>query len=142
MSSIHEQILSAAVSALASLPGIDGRVFRSRVEAVARGETPCVIVQPGGEETTVFNPSVDENRMLFSVELMVRGDPYDQIADPYVVDVHRLLYGSSDLAALVAQLRRKSRAFEANEADHTAGSVTTTYEARYLSAAGDMTESV
>jgi len=139
MSSLPEAIVSAMVAALAPTVGIGQRVFRSREEAITLGETPCIVVLPAIEETTAFSAAVDDNVLTVSVEVFVRGDPYDQLADPALVSLHGLLMRDPVLAGLVTRVRKKSKSWEAQEADQTAGSVVTKYEMRYLSATDDLT---
>lgn len=139
MNSIADQIADAIVLALAAVAGVEGRVFRSRELAIVRGETPCVVVLLGGEASTAFGDDVDDNRLTVDVEITTRGDPFDQLADPFVVDAHRLLVGDPGIRALATSVRRKECTWVAEEADATAGCVTMKYELRYLSAANDLT---
>lgn len=139
MNSIADRIVAAIVLALSAVVGVDGRVFRSRELAILRGETPCIVVLLGGESSTAFGEDVDDNRLTVDIEISTRGDPYDQIADPIVVDAHRLLRTDPGLWDIVTAVRRKERTWAAEEADATAGCVTMKYELRYLSAANDLT---
>jgi hypothetical protein len=139
MQSISERAMDAVVAALIGISGVDDRVFRSRVLAVTRGETPCIVVLPGPVETTAFGDIVDDNRFIVHVEITTRGDPYDVAADPIEVAAHQRLKKSSALAALVSGLRKKEKSYDAQEADLTVGCVNVKYELRYLSAADDPT---
>lgn len=142
MNSIADQIVAAIVLALAPVAGVDGRVFRSRELAIQRGETPCIVVLLGGEASTAFGEDVDDNRLTVDIKISTRGDPYDQLADPVVVDSHRLMRTDAGLRSIVTAVRRKERTWAAEEADSTAGCVTMKYELRYLSAANDLTQLV
>lgn len=139
MNSISDQIVAAIVLALGPAAGVEGRVFRSRELAIVRGETPCIVVLLGVESTEAFSDDVDDNRLMVDLEVTVRGDPFDQLVDPVAVDVHRILCTDAGLRAIVTAVRRKERAWAAEEADSTAGCLTMKYELRYLSAANDMT---
>lgn len=139
MNSIADRIAEAIVLALATVPGVDGRVFRSRELAVQRDETPCIVVLLADEATVVFGEDVDDNRLIVDLEVSVRGDPFDQLADPIVVDAHRLLRADAGLRSIVTSVRRKERTWTAEEADATAGCVKLKYELRYLSDVNDMT---
>ncbi len=142
MNSIADRIIDAMVAALGDVAGVDGRVFRSRELAFVRGETPCIVVLLGGEATVALSDDVDDNRLTVDVEITTRGDPFDQLADPVVVDTHRLICSDPGVLAIVTAVRRKDRTWVAEEADATAGCVTLKYELRYLSAANDLTQLV
>ena len=46
MATKRENILSTIRTALTNTAGVGTRIYRSRVDPVARGETPAIIVQP------------------------------------------------------------------------------------------------
>jgi hypothetical protein len=46
MTSKREQILAAIYTALQGTAGVGTRVYRSRVEPMARNETPAIVVEP------------------------------------------------------------------------------------------------
>jgi hypothetical protein len=139
MKSISERALDAVVAALIGTTGVGDRVFRSRVQAVTRDETPCIVVLPGAEEVSVLGRAVDDCRFIVHVEITTRGDPYDAIADPIEVEAHARMKASAGLSALVDSFRKKEKSYDAQEADLTVGCVNVKYELRYLSAADDPT---
>ena len=97
MPSIREQILAAIQTRLAPTAGIDGRVFRSRNEAVARGEMPAIIVQPIKDEAESIGGICKTNRELtVKVAILVHADVPDQAADPIAVDLHPRLISPGD----------------------------------------------
>ena len=142
MSSIAEQILTAAVAALTNKTPAGDRVYRSRSLALARDEAPAIVVRPANEDSNVFSAGVDDNVLTMLVEVYVRGDPFDQIADPIVTAAHAFLHRDPGLRSLVTQIRKKEKTWDGQEADDTAGFVTTKYELRYLTAANDLTVAV
>lgn len=139
MTTIVDQIMVAIVAALTNATDAADRVYRSRVVAITRGETPCIAVAPHAEESTVFGQNIDNNILEVEVEVFVRGDPYDETADPVVGQVHRVLTNDPGIKSLVTEIRKKSKAWQAHEGDETAGVVATVYLVRYLSLAGDIT---
>lgn len=138
MTTIVEQIMVALVAALTNATDAADRVYRSRVVAITRGETPCIAVAPHVEESTVFGQDIDNNVLDIEVEVFVRGDPYDETADPVVGQVHRSLTNDPGVKSLVTEIRKKSKAWQALEGDETAGVVATVYQVRYLSLASDI----
>jgi hypothetical protein len=73
---------------------------------------------------------------VFALEIFVRGDPWDSLADPVDVAAHAALMGDAQLPTIVSDLRRIGEAFEAQEADRTAGTLTVRYRATFLTQAG------
>lgn len=133
MSSIREQIVARMAAALAALVvnAVTVPVVRSREQAFARGELPAVVVKPADEETQAIAETLEVSRFNVHVEVIVRGDPWDSLADPIVVAAHALLLGDAPLAALCSKLRRTTAKWEAHEADQTAGVLTQTYHLIY-----------
>ncbi|MDY7537676.1 hypothetical protein QN372_00805 [Undibacterium sp. RTI2.1] len=142
MSSIPEQVMVVMLGALTGNTAAGGNVFRSRATAIAHGEVPCIAIMCTDEESSVFNSSVDENTLVVTVEVHTRGDPFDTLADPILIDIHRLLLGNAGLRSLVDDLRKKSKSWEEHEAEQTAGFVTTRYQMRYLQPANDLTTTI
>lgn len=97
MTSIREQILSTIATRLASTAGVGGRVFRSRNEAVARGEMPAIIVTPIKDEAEAIGGICKTNRKLsVKIAILVHADVPDQAADSIAVDLHPRLVAPGD----------------------------------------------
>jgi hypothetical protein len=134
MPSLREQILAAAQTALnAAAPG-GALVFRSRETSITRDKTPAIVISPGANERTRQSDTLDKNSFIFKAEIFVRGDPWDQLADAVDVPMHVALMTNQSLSALCV-LRRTSEDFESVEADKTAGTLTATYRATFISSA-------
>lgn len=131
MISIREQIVARMAAALSGTLPNALPVYRSREQAFARGDLPAVVVKPADEETQAIAESLEISRFNAHVEIIVRGDVWDNLADPIIVAAHALLLGDAQLAALVSKLRRTSAKWEAHEADQTAGVLTQTYHLIY-----------
>ena len=97
MASIREQILQEIATRLSATTGINGRAYRSRAEAAARAEMPCLIITPltDAADRVVATFRVDR-RLLVRVGVIVHGDTPDRIADPVVVDLHKRLIPPGD----------------------------------------------
>ena len=61
MATKREQILTAIKSNLAGTTGVGTRIYRSRVEALTRSETPAIILEPISDtpqDTQSFNNKI------------------------------------------------------------------------------------
>lgn len=131
MNSVREQIVARMAAALVGTLPNALLVYRSREDAFARNELPAVVVKPSDEETQPLSELLEVSYFHVHVEVIVRGDVWDQLADPVVVAAHGLLLNDVPLAALCSKLRRSSAKWEAHEADQTAGVLTQTYRMQY-----------
>jgi hypothetical protein len=134
MSSLREQILEAAYATLTGASPGGATVFRSRETSITRANTPAIVISAGGGESTRESDTMDKSNFTFKAEIFVRGDPWDQLADAVDVPMHAALMSSSDIATLCI-LRRIGEDFESVEADKTAGTLTATYRATFISSA-------
>jgi hypothetical protein len=95
--SIREQILSAVATRLAATAEVETRVFRSRAEAVARAEMPCIVVEPIADTAEPIGGICKTNRRLtVKIAILVHDDVPDQAADPILVDLHPRLISAND----------------------------------------------
>lgn len=131
MSSIREQIMARMDAALSGALPNAVPVYRSREVAFARGETPAVVVMPVDEETQPLSELLEVSHLNVHIEVIVRGDVWDSLADPIIVAAHSLLLGDAQLLALCSKLRRTGAKWDAHEADQTAGVLTQTYRMQY-----------
>jgi len=142
-SSVVGQITDRMVALLMNATDAQDRVFDSRAAAVARDETPCIaITPPKSEESKVFGRGVDEKTVVFTVEVLARGEPWRKVADPVVVDIHRLLMSDAELLAMVVDMRSSGREWEDAEADQTAGTDAVSYRLIYQTSSNDLTTSI
>lgn len=130
--SIRNGILAQMVIALTdSLPGAIP-VYRSREIAFARGDVPAVVVMPSDEDTQALSDLMEVSHLNVRVEIIVRGDVWDSLADPIISAAHGVLLADAPLAALCAKIRRVSAKWEGHDADQTAGVLTQIYKMQYL----------
>ena len=71
--------------------------------------------------------NTDKNLLDVDIEIFTRGDPWDSLADPIDTAAHTVLMTNATLQALIIDIRRISEAFEGQEADRTAGTLTVRY---------------
>lgn len=90
--SIREQILKEVVTRLGAVPGINGRVFRSRKQAASRAEMPALVVTPMKDPAERVISICKVDRFLtIRIAVIVEGLVPDTAADPIIQDMHKLL---------------------------------------------------
>lgn len=98
MTSKREQIIAAIAAALDGI----APVYRSRVEAFQRSESPALVVEPG-PDTSAAEPvstcKIDWT-LLVTIAVHTRGGIPDQTADPLIVDIHDALMADRSLGGL------------------------------------------
>lgn len=139
MKSIPQQLLDLIEQGLKAANLGQGGVFRSRQLALAVDETPSLVLYPLDEESERFSDTLDKTQFAFAIEIMVRGDPYDVIADPIALAVHQVVM-STPLLRKSLLARRKSVGYEGHDADQSVGFVVLRYEAIYLASASNPVE--
>lgn len=139
MATKREQILSAIVTTLAGTTGVSTRIYRSRVEPFARGESPAIVVEPVND-TAVQNtalPTLDWS-LTVRVAIIVRGNVPDQLADPIVEDAHGKIMADLTLGGYAIDVQPQSASFELLEADQPAGVISLDYLIRYRTSVTDL----
>jgi hypothetical protein len=132
MATKREQILTAIVTALASTVGVSGRVYRSRVTAVQRAESPAIVVEPISDTPTQNTslPTLDW-RMRVRVSVIVRGDVPDQLADPVIESMHSKMVADLTLGGLAIDVQPDEVSFNLVDADQPAGVIFNDYIVQY-----------
>ena len=132
MATKREQILAAITTALASTVGVDGRVYRSRVTAVQRAESPAIVVEPISDTPTQNTslPTLDW-RMRVRVSVIVRGDVPDQLADPVIESMHAKMVADLTLGGLAIDVQPDEVSFNLVDADQPAGVIFNDYIVQY-----------
>jgi hypothetical protein len=134
MASKRETILARVVAALAGTTGVSTRIYRSRVEPLARGEAPAIVVEPVSDQAVQDTVGTLQWTLTFRVSVIVRGAVTDQLADPAMLDVHSKLMADDTLDGLVILLLPSTVSFESIEADQPAGVVSAEFTAQYRTA--------
>jgi hypothetical protein len=138
MSSIREQILAEIKTALTgTLPGAIP-VYRALADALSRGDVPAVNIKSDEEETLPLFDTGEISHLTVHIEIVVRGDVWETLADPIILAAHSLLLNDATLAGLCSKLRRTAAKWEAHEADETAGVLTQTYRLQYRTLTNQM----
>lgn len=134
--STPEAIVARVAQILAS--GLTQSVERARFDPIARREGDYVCVSSSDEESEAFADNRDKTTFIFTVEYVVRGAPWETAANAVADQAHALILGDSQLAQLVARVRRHSAKWEGHEADLTAGVLTRQYRCIFLTPAGSL----
>ena len=132
-----ERILAAIATALAPTAGISSRVFRDRWEAVARNETPCIVIEPQGESDEVPEVGPINTDLTVSIDILISGSPLSTLADPIRVDAHARLMAASFTGLGVIHVYPQNRQWQAESGE--IGILQASYAVRYRSSLSDLT---
>jgi hypothetical protein len=134
----RELILARIKTNLDSITG--ATVYRSRVEPLARGEVPAVIVEPVNDQPndTNFYDKLDWT-LRARVTTLVRSDVPDDASDTYTQQVHELLMADQTLNGHALDLTPDRTDFSLYEADVPLGVISQDFLVRYRSSRTDLT---
>ena len=132
MTTKREQILSAIATALATTSGVSGRVYRSRVTAMQRAESPAIVIEPISDTPTQNTslPTLDW-RMRVRVTVIVRGDVPDQLADPIIESMHAKMVADLTLGGYAIDVQPDEVTFNMLDSDQPAGVIFNDYIVQY-----------
>jgi hypothetical protein len=136
--SIREQILNRiATVTLQGTVQVGSRIYRSRAQAYSRSEAPAITVSPG-EDNPVNAPRTTgaslgrlDQALPVLIEVYVRGDVPDQLADPIGVDIHARMMADRTLGGLAHDVQPDGWRPEYDQADATAGWIGHRFLIRY-----------
>jgi len=131
MSTYRERILSRVTTLLAGVSGVDGRVYRSRVEPLVRGQSPAIVVEPVSDQAQQTTLATLDWTMQVRVTVYCRGAIPDQLADPIVAAAYALLMQDTTLNGYCIDIVPTGVQFEMIEADQAAGVVACDFGIRY-----------
>ena len=135
----REQILAAIRTALNGTAGVGSRIYRSRVEPLARQESPAIIVEPIKDrcEQNTSLPTLDWS-LLVRVAVVIRANVPDQAADPVIESLHSKLMADLTLGGLAIDIQPFQVEFQTVEADVPAGVVMCDYLVKYRTSVSDL----
>jgi hypothetical protein len=139
MTTKRETILAAIRTALTGTTGVGTRIYRSRVEPLARQESPAIVVEPVSDtaEQNTALPTLDWS-LTVRVAIIVRGDIPDQLADPIVASAHSKIMADLTLGGYAIDVQPQSVSFDLMEADQPAGVIMMDYLVRYRTTVTDL----
>jgi hypothetical protein len=141
MTSKRERILAAIYTALQGTAGVSTRIYRSRVEPMARNETPAIVVEPANityQQNTSL-PKLDST-LRVRVVVIVRANVPDQAADATMVDLHSRIMADLTLGGLAIDVQPTQTTFNIVEADQPAGVISCEYDVLYRTQVADITQ--
>lgn len=132
MTTRRETILAAIASALTGTTGVSTRIYRSRVEPLARAESPAIVIEPINDqaEQNTSLPKLDWS-LTVRIAVIVRGAIPDQLADPVIESLHSKLMADLTLGGYAIDIQPQTVNFEMVEADQPAGVISCDYLVRY-----------
>jgi len=139
MTTKRESILADIASSLAGTVQVGSRIYRSRVEPLARGESPAIVIEPVSDSAVQNTslPTLDWS-LTVRVSVIVRSAVPDQAADPIVKDMHSKIVSDLTLGGYAIDVQPQSVNFEMIEADQPAGVISCDYVVRYRTSVADL----
>lgn len=125
MTFMNDAVISV-MQGLSLIPAVGGRVFRSRTEALGADEAPALAVYAKGSVPTRAAKGIDRHVFRLHVEVHVRGNPLDAIADPLIEQVQPAVLKA--LGLLVDDVRLDGISFDGRDSDETIGYALLEYE--------------
>lgn len=141
MTTKRENILAAIRTALTGTTGVGTRIFRTRVDPVARVESPAIIVQPIRDvcvQTTSL-PKLDWT-MTVRITVIERADIPDQAADDTIESLHSKVMADLTLGGYAHDVVPVRTEFEFIESDKPSGIISCEYDVRYRTNVNDLTQ--
>lgn len=139
MTTRREQILSRLATTLGAVSGVNGRVYRSRVEPIARAESPAVIIEPSQDQATIPDAVGRITwKMTVRVTVYVRANVPDQAADSIVQNLYALIMADTTVGGYALDIMPTTISFEMIEADVAAGVITNEFDVLYQTSFGDV----
>ena len=141
MATLREQILANIRTALVGTTGVGSRIYRSRVEPVARAESPAIIVEPVNDVVAQNTslPTLDHT-LTVRIVVIVRGDVPDQLADPIIDDLHGRIMADLTLGGLAIDVQPATTDFSIESGDTAIGVVFCLYRVLYRSSVTDLSQ--
>ena len=139
MTTKRESIMQALFAALTGTTGVGTRIYRSRVEPVARAESPALILEPGIDavEQNTCLPTLDHT-LTVRVVVIVRANVPDQASDPIVQSLHGKIMADLTLGGLAIDVQPGPTEFTIEQADTAVGVIYCTYRVIYRTSVSDL----
>jgi len=135
----RELILARIKTNLDSATG--ATVYRSRVEPLARGEVPAVIVEPVNDQPSEAFYTKLQWTLRVRVTVLVRAGVPDDVSDTYTQQVHNLIMSDSTVNGYALDIDPDRVDFSLYEADVPLGVISMDYLIKYRSDRTDLTSS-
>jgi hypothetical protein len=139
MTTKRESIMQALFTALSGTTGVGTRIYRSRVEPVARAESPALVLEPVSNtvEQNTCLPTLDHT-LTIRVVVIVRANVPDQTADPIIQSLHAKIVADLTLGGLAIDVQPGPTEFTLEQADTPVGVIYCTYRVLYRTLVSDL----
>ena len=132
MTTRREHILATIATSLVGTTNVGTRIYRSRVEPLARAESPAIVVEPLADQCTITNSHCKIDWSLtIRVAVIVRGIIPDQQADPIVESMHAKVMADQSVGGYAISIEPRNVQFDMINADQPGGVIACDYEVRY-----------
>jgi hypothetical protein len=135
----RETILAAMRTALTGTTGVSTRIYRSRVEALSRAETPAILIEPVSDSPTLVAVGKLNWDLTVRVSVVVRGAIPDQQADPVIESLHAKLLADKSLGGYAQDLTAGPVSWEFVDGDQPVGVVSCDYRVQYRTSETSLT---
>ena len=139
MTTIREQIIATIAETLADTEGVEGRVWRSRREALARNEASAIVIEPSTEPRQVYAIHKLDASLELAVAVFARGNIPDQIADPIAADAHSRIMADRSVGGLAIDVIPGTVDWQRDGTDPLSLWMVSMYQIRYSTAIDDLT---
>lgn len=131
--------MQALFTALTGTTGVSTRIYRSRVEPVARAESPALVLEPVNDvvEQNTCLPTLDHT-LTVRVVVIVRANVPDQTADPIIESLHAKIVADLTLGGLCIDVQPGPTEFTLEQADTPVGVIYCTYRVLYRTSVSDL----
>jgi hypothetical protein len=132
MATKREQILARIATNLVGTVGVSNRIYRSRVEALARAELPAIVVEYIKDEAEMKGslPYLDW-LLIVRLTVVTRGNIPDQLADPTIESIHSKLLADITLNSLAFDIIPFRVEFDVLDTDLPTGISMLFYKVKY-----------
>ena len=139
MATKRESILAAVRTALTDTVGVGTRIYRSRVEPIARAESSALIVEPVNDIPTQNTslPTLD-HVLNMRVVVIVRASVPDQTADPIIESLHSKMMADLTLGGLCIDVQPGPTEFTLESADVPVGVIFCNFRILYRTSVSDL----
>jgi hypothetical protein len=133
----RELILARLKTNLDAIAG--ATCYRSRVEPLARGEAPAIILEPVTDQPAEVFPTVLQWMLRVRVTVIVRADTPDDASDVYSQQVHNLIMSDPSVNGYALDIDPDRVEFSLFEADVPLGIISMDFLIRYRSGRTNLT---
>ena len=113
--------------------------YRSRVEPLARGEAPAIIVEPVSDQPSEEFPTVLQWTLRVRVTVLVRANTPDDSSDAYSQQVHNLIMADPTVNNYALDINPDRVEFSLYEADVPLGIISMDFLVFYRSGRTNLT---